>query len=72
MELEEHTIMPFNSWRSRHEDRIDAARDELLGRNGIVAAWEKEAHRLMGVSGTKIDLPCQKRARQQLARASRR
>lgn len=50
VELEEHVLVPFNGWRQRHEDRIEAAREALLSRGGIVSDWEKEVNRLMGVS----------------------
>lgn len=49
-ELEENILVPFNVWRSRHDERISSSRDDMLGKSGSVAEWEKSAHRLMGVS----------------------
>lgn len=50
MELQEHILVPFNGWKARHDDRVESAREDMLGRGGVVASWEKEVNKLMGVS----------------------
>ncbi|BEI80589.1 hypothetical protein CcaverHIS002_0111180 [Cutaneotrichosporon cavernicola] len=49
MELQEHILVPFNGWKARHEDRIETARDDMLGKGGLIASWEKEVNKLMGL-----------------------
>jgi hypothetical protein len=51
MELQEHILVPFTGWKARHEDRVETARDDMLGKGGLIASWEKEVNKLMGVSG---------------------
>ncbi|CAK9784874.1 hypothetical protein CC85DRAFT_257483 [Cutaneotrichosporon oleaginosum] len=49
MELQEHILVPFNGWKARHEDRVETARDDMLGKGGLVASWEKEVNKLMSL-----------------------
>lgn len=51
-------LLPFNGWRSRHEGRIDDAKDDMLGRNGVVASWEKDVSKLSNVSCVVVVFVC--------------
>lgn len=50
MELEQRILTGFSQWKERHEVRVKAARDEMLSKNGVVGAWEKDVQRLNSVS----------------------
>lgn len=38
--------MGFQQWAERHHDRVIEGRKEVLGKNGVVGVWEKEAGKL--------------------------
>lgn len=48
-ELANTIWLAFGQWKDRHKDRVKACRDELIGKEGVVTAWEKEAKKLTTV-----------------------
>jgi len=44
--------LAFSQWKDRHKDRIKGSKEELMGKEGVVTAWEKEVKRLAVVSGS--------------------
>lgn len=42
--------MAWKAWVDRHGIRIREAKAEMLGKNGVVSVWEKDAHKLEQVS----------------------
>ncbi|KAL7424901.1 Rho-GTPase-activating protein 8 [Cryptotrichosporon argae] len=51
-ELEQRVLGSFNPWKNRHEDRIEGAREDVLGKGGkggVVGSWEKEAQKLISL-----------------------
>lgn len=49
-ELQQRILAGFARWKDGHEERVKAAREEMLSKSGAVGAWEKEVQRLNSVS----------------------
>jgi hypothetical protein len=49
-ELADRVLAGFRTWKERHEERINAAKDEFLSRSGVVGSWEKDVQKLNTVS----------------------
>jgi hypothetical protein len=49
-ELEQRVLSGFRQWKDRHEERIRAAKEEILSKTGVVGVWEKDVQRLQAVS----------------------
>lgn len=49
-ELANSVWMAFSQWKDRHKERIKGSRDDLLGKEGVITAWEKEVKKLVSVS----------------------
>ncbi|ODO00626.1 GTPase activating protein [Cryptococcus wingfieldii CBS 7118] len=45
-ELEERVLLAWKGWVERHGVRIKEAKGDMLGKGGIIAAWEKDVQKL--------------------------
>ncbi|ODN78380.1 hypothetical protein L202_04020 [Cryptococcus amylolentus CBS 6039] len=45
-ELEERVLLAWKGWVERHSVRIKEAKGDMLGKGGIIAAWEKDVQKL--------------------------
>ncbi|WVQ75205.1 hypothetical protein IAR50_004816 [Cryptococcus sp. DSM 104548] len=45
-ELEERVLLAWKGWVERHGVRIKEAKGDMLGKSGIIAAWEKDVNKL--------------------------
>jgi hypothetical protein len=53
-ELADRVLAGFRTWKERHEERINAAKDEFLSKSGVVGSWEKDVQKLNTVSNQSL------------------
>lgn len=48
-ELQSRIWAGFVRWKDGHQERVSAAREDILSKSGVIAAWEKDVQKLNAV-----------------------
>ncbi|WRT69442.1 uncharacterized protein IL334_006428 [Kwoniella shivajii] len=54
-ELESRVLAGFRAWKERHQVRVKEAKNDMLGKGGVVSFWEKENGKLNNLHQTYIN-----------------